>query len=84
MCVLVHNFALYTFVVFEVSRPGHGSRMCSCASLGSLFSCWYVFLKFVLMSSILVLALNIIDVSILLTSRNAMYTCRYVFCSNLF
>ena len=31
------------------------------------FSCWYLFLKFALMSSILVLALNIIDVAILLS-----------------
>ena len=63
---------LHIFVKFEVCKPGQVSRMCSCVSFGSLhilhFSCWYLFLKFALslMSSILVLALNIIDVSILL------------------
>ena len=52
-------------------RPGQVSRICSCVSIGLLhilhFSCWYLFLKFALMSSILVLALKIMDVSILLS-----------------
>ena len=62
---------LYTFVLFVVCRPGQVSRICSYVSFCSLhilhFSCWYLFLKFALMSSILVLALKIMDVSILLS-----------------
>ena len=45
--------------------------ICSCVSIGSLhilhFCCWYLFLKFALMSSILVLVLKIMEVSILLS-----------------
>ena len=62
---------LYIFVLFVVCRPGQVSGISSCVSFGSLhilhFSCWYLFLKFALMSSILVLALNIMEVSILLS-----------------
>ena len=54
---------LYTFVLFVVCRPGQVSRICSYVSFCSLhilhFSCWYLFLKFALMSSILVLALKL-------------------------
>ena len=56
---------LYTFVLFVVWRPGQISMICSCVSIGSLhilhFSCWYLFLKFALMSSMLVLALKIMS-----------------------
>ena len=62
---------LITLVLFVVWSPGQFSSMCSCVSFGSSHHLhlrfWYLFWKLSLASSILVLALNIVDVSALLS-----------------